>query len=112
MEISYGNTGNYNVGNHSNYMFDPRLTSSKWDEIRERMRHPRSKKDQEQPPKPKRGDAFVVIGAIVGIVAGLFIGGLFAGLFGFIFGGFIGGIVGATVGDWLRNRYLRRKNLP
>jgi MFS family permease len=85
-------------------------------ELQRRLRY-RSEHDPEQPPRPERGDKYILAGALVGIVIGGAAGAIVAGhyfgfigyLFGFWGGVIVGGIIGVLVGDVIRKRRQKQK---
>jgi len=80
----------------------------------------RSERDSEQPPRPERGDKYILVGALVGIIIGGAAGAIVAGhyfgfigyLFGFWGGVIVGGIIGVLVGDVIRKRLQKQKPTP
>ena len=85
----------------------------------EMMLRLRSKHDPGRPPRRKRGDKFILIGAILGVFIGGAAGaivfshyfgsaGLVVGLVG---GVIVGGTIGATVGDLIKKRRGKQKKV-
>ncbi|MFC1920593.1 hypothetical protein ACFLYQ_02580 [Chloroflexota bacterium] len=68
----------------------------------------RGKKDPDKPPGKKRGDKYVIIGAVVFCIIGGFIGSFF-GFFTTAGGLIIGGILGTYAGDALKKYILKRR---
>ena len=64
--------------------------------------------DPGKPPKPERGDAYIVVGLVVGLIIG---GGLGfrGGLLSIIFGSIAGAITGVIVGSLIKKRLGKRK---
>ena len=69
----------------------------------------RGKNDPERPPRPERGDFYIIIGLVVGAVTGVILGS-FVGFLGFIGGAIVGGIIGATIGGAIKKYLQKRKN--
>lgn len=116
MNIKYSNVNSYCGGNSLIFVWGDPFARQRAYETEMRLRY-RSDKDPEQPPRPERGDIYILIGAIVGIIvggaSGVIVGGHYFGFAGFFFGLFggviAGGIIGVTVGGLIKKRRAKIK---
>ncbi len=104
MDIEYRGSRCYKI-NYTAFYYGPDPFDSRQRELELQYR---SDNDPEGPPKPERGDIYIVIGTIVGLIVGGALG-TFGGPGGIVGGAIAGGIIGAIVGGVIKKRRVKTK---